>query len=157
MSLNYLVKQVFKSYFFVGSKFDYHLRPFQAAIDAGASSIMEYNGIPLNQPYLPNNVGMAFSKGIITDLLRKKLGFKGYVNSDTGIIGSRAWGLEDKTTEEQILIAIDAGTDILSLGNSTPWDNCPMHWRIQRRLSSTRTPMHPDTPKKIHCSRSDSA
>jgi beta-glucosidase len=75
---------------------------------------MAYYGIPVNQPYMPNNVGMAFSKGIITDLLRTKLGFKGYVNSDTGIIGSRAWGLEDKSTEEQILIAIDAGTDILS-------------------------------------------
>lgn len=103
-----------KNQIYPAKKFDYHLLPFQAAIDAGASSIMAYYGIPVNQPYMPNNVGMAFSKGIITDLLRKKLGFRGYVNSDTGIIGSRAWGLEDKTTEEQILIAIDAGTDILS-------------------------------------------
>lgn len=96
------------------NNFDYHLAPFQAAVDAGASSIMAYYGIPVGQPYLPNNVGMAFSKGILTDLLRKKLGFKGYINSDTGIIGGRAWGLEDKSIEEQILIAIDAGTDILS-------------------------------------------
>ncbi|MEX2512599.1 MAG: hypothetical protein WD398_06820 [Cyclobacteriaceae bacterium] len=44
------------------------LAPFQAAIDAGASSIMAYYVIPVNQPYLPNNVGMAFSKGILTDL-----------------------------------------------------------------------------------------
>ena len=95
-------------------KFDYHLIPFQAAIKAGSSSIMAYYGIPVGQAYLPNNVGMAFSKGIVTDLLRKKLGFKGYVNSDTGIIGDRAWGLEDKSIDEQILIAIDAGTDILS-------------------------------------------
>jgi beta-glucosidase len=103
-----------KNQIYPANKFDYHVRPFQAAIDAGASSIMAYYGIPVNQPYLPNTVGMAFSKGIITDLLRKKLGFKGYVNSDTGIIGDRAWGLEDKSIEEQILIAIDAGTDILS-------------------------------------------
>jgi beta-glucosidase len=103
-----------KNQVYPANKFDDHLRPFQAAIDAGASSIMAYYGIPVNQPYLPNTVGMAFSKGIITDLLRKKLGFKGYVNSDTGIIGDRAWGLEDKSVEEQILIAIDAGTDILS-------------------------------------------
>lgn len=94
--------------------FDYHLAPFQAAVDAGAASIMAYYGIPVGQPYLPNDVGMAFSKGIITDLLRKKVGFKGYVNSDTGIIGNRAWGLEDKSIEEQILIAIGAGTDVLS-------------------------------------------
>ena len=75
---------------------------------------MAYYGIPVGQAYQPNNVGMAFSKGILTELLRSKLGFKGYVNSDTGIIGSRAWGLEDKSEDEQILIAIDAGTDILS-------------------------------------------
>lgn len=63
---------------------------------------------------MPNTVGMAFSKGILTNLLRTKLGFIGYVNSDTGIIGERAWGLEDKSIAEQILIALDAGTDILS-------------------------------------------
>ena len=103
-----------KNQIYPSNNFDYHVAPFKAAIDAGASSIMAYYGIPVGQPYLPNNVGMAFSTGIITDLLRKKLGFKGYVNSDTGIIGSRAWGLENKSEEEQILIAIEAGTDVLS-------------------------------------------
>jgi len=103
-----------KNQVYPAGKFDYHLAPFKAAIDAGASSIMAYYGIPVGQPYLPNNVGMAFSKGILTDLLRTLLKFRGYVNSDTGIIGERAWGLEDKSIDEQILIAIDAGTDILS-------------------------------------------
>ena len=103
-----------KNQVYPAGKFDYHLEPFKAAIDAGASSIMAYYGIPVGQPYLPNNVGMAFSKGILTDLLRTLLKFRGYVNSDTGIIGERAWGLEDKSIDEQILIAIDAGTDILS-------------------------------------------
>ncbi|WP_162344087.1 glycoside hydrolase family 3 protein [Cyclobacterium salsum] len=103
-----------KNQVYPSDNFDYHLAPFQAAIDAGASSIMAYYGIPVGQAYMPNNVGMAFSKGILTDLLRNKLGFKGYINSDTGIIGDRAWGLEDKSTEEQILIAIEAGTDVLS-------------------------------------------
>jgi beta-glucosidase len=103
-----------KNQVYPSNNFDYHVRPFQSAIQAGSSSIMAYYGIPIGQPYLPNTVGMAFSKGIITELLRKKLGFKGYVNSDTGIIGDRAWGLENKSVEEQILIALEAGTDILS-------------------------------------------
>lgn len=103
-----------KNQAYPANNFDYHLAPFKAAIDAGASSIMAYYGIPVGQPYLPNTVGMAFSKGILTDLLRDKLGFKGYINSDTGIIGDRAWGLEDKSVDEQILLAIEAGTDILS-------------------------------------------
>jgi beta-glucosidase len=103
-----------KNQIYPSKNFEYHLAPFQAAVDAGASSIMAYYGIPVGQPYQPNNVGMAFSKGILTDLLRNRLGFKGYINSDTGIIGDLAWGLEDKSEDEQILIAIEAGTDILS-------------------------------------------
>lgn len=103
-----------KNQAYPSNNFDYHLKPFVAAIDAGASSIMAYYGIPVGQAYEPNNVGMAFSKGVLTGLLRKKLGFNGYINSDTGIIGDRAWGLEDKDLEEQILIAIEAGTDVLS-------------------------------------------
>ena len=94
--------------------FDYHVKPFRAAIAAGVSALMPYYGIPVGQPYQPNDVGMAFSKGIVTDLLRGELGFQGYINSDTGIIGGRAWGLEDKSVDEQIVIAIEAGTDVLS-------------------------------------------
>ena len=99
-------------------QFDAHLKPFIAAIEAGTSSIMAYYGIPVGQDYQPNDVGMAFSKGIVTGLLRETLGFKGYVNSDTGIIGpvgaNRAWGLEDKSIEELLSLAIHSGTDVLS-------------------------------------------
>ena len=103
-------------------QFDEHLKPFIAAIEAGTSSIMAYYGIPVDQDYEPNNVGMAFSKGIVTGLLRDQLAFKGYVNSDTGIIGpigaNRAWGLEDKSIEELLSLSIHAGTDVLSGFNS---------------------------------------
>ncbi len=98
--------------------FDYHLKPFKAAIAAGTSSIMAYYGIPVGQDYERNDVGMAFSKGIVTGLLRDQLGFDGYVNSDTGIIGepgaNRAWGLEGQSVDELLVTAIDAGTDVLS-------------------------------------------
>ncbi len=124
-----------KNQIYPAQKFDYHLIPFQAAIKAGASSIMAYYGIPVGQPYLPNTVGMAFSKGIVSDLLRKKLGFKGYVNSDTGIIGDRAWGLDDKSIDEQVLIAIEAGTDILSgFNNNTQL----LHLVTSGKLSESR-------------------
>ena len=103
-----------KNQVYPSGNFEYHFRPFKAAIDAGVSSIMPYYGIPVGQKYLPNDVGMAFSKGILTQLLRNELGFKGYINSDTGIIGDRAWGLENKSIDEQIVIAVEAGTDVLS-------------------------------------------
>lgn len=94
--------------------FDYHVKPFRAAIDAGVAAVMPYYGIPVDQSYKPDDVGMSFSKGIVTDLLRGELGFNGVVNSDTGIIGERSWGLEDKTEAERLVIAIEAGNDVLS-------------------------------------------
>lgn len=104
-----------------------HMKPFIAAIGAGVSSIMPYYGVPMTGRDANKNpiplvfegvtyplTGFAFSKSIVTDLLRTKLGFKGYVNSDTGIINSMAWGLEDKTVPERVAAAINGGTDTLS-------------------------------------------
>jgi len=107
-----------KNQIYPADNFDYHVKPFKAAIDAGLIAIMPYYGIPVEQKYQPNDVGMAFSKGIISGLLRDELGFDGVVNSDTGIIGSRAWGLENLSLEEQVVVAINAGTDVLSGFNS---------------------------------------
>ncbi len=103
-----------KNQAYPANNFAYHLKPFRAAIDSGVAAIMPYYGIPVNQAYYPNDVGMSFSRGIVTDLLRGELGFEGVVNSDTGIIVNQAWGLEDLTEEQRIFIAIDAGVDVLS-------------------------------------------
>ncbi|MDQ7990988.1 MAG: glycoside hydrolase family 3 N-terminal domain-containing protein [Candidatus Dactylopiibacterium sp.] len=106
-----------KNQVYPGNNFGYHLKPFMAAIDAGVSSIMPYYGVPIGVTYegvTYDQVGMSFSKQIVTDLLRGKLGFRGYVNSDTGIIDARAWGLEDKTVAQRVATAINGGTDILS-------------------------------------------
>lgn len=106
-----------KEQVYPGGNFGYHLKPFKAAIDAGVSSIMPYYGAPVNLNYEGVNydqVGFAFSKQIVTGLLRDKLGFKGYVNSDTGIINDRAWGLENKTVPERVAAAINGGTEVLS-------------------------------------------
>ena len=104
-----------------GGRFEYHLKPFMAAIDAGVSSVMPYYGVPVNVTYQGMTygpTGFAFSREIVTDLLRGKLGFTGYVNSDTGIISDRAWGLEQRTVAERAAAAINGGTDILSGFNS---------------------------------------
>ena len=107
--------------------FAYNMKPFIAAINAGVSSIMPYYGVPMTGRDANKNpikltyqgvayplTGFAFSKSIVTDLLRDKLGFKGYVNSDTGIINTMAWGFEDKTVPERVAAAINGGTDTLS-------------------------------------------
>ncbi len=106
-----------KTQVYPGDAFGYHLKPFEAAIDAGVAAIMPYYGAPIDLTYdgvTYDNTGMAFSNQIVNDLLRGKLGFQGYVNSDTGIITDRAWGLERNTVPERVAAAINGGTDTLS-------------------------------------------
>jgi beta-glucosidase len=95
-----------------GGMFDYHLKPFQAAIDAGTSSIMPYYAKPINTEY--EEVAFAYNKRIINDLLRGKMGFQGIINSDTGPIEMQPWGMEKYTIEERYGKAIEAGVDLFS-------------------------------------------
>ena len=107
--------------------FGYHLKPFRTAIAGGVSSIMPYYGVPIGVTYQGvkyEENGMAFSRQIVTDLLRGKLGFKGNVNSDSGVIEQRGWGLESYRINpetgrpydpaDRTAIAIRSGTDVLS-------------------------------------------
>jgi beta-glucosidase len=100
-----------------GKMFDYHLKPFQAAIDAGTSSIMPYYAKPIGTQY--EEVAFAYNKAIIKDLLRGKMGFKGIINSDTGPIEMMPWGVEKLTILERYQKAIDCGVDIFS-GSADP-------------------------------------
>ncbi|GGD82577.1 glycoside hydrolase family 3 protein [Microbacterium murale] len=106
-----------KAQIYPGDAFGYHLKPFEAAIEAGVSAIMPYYGVPVDVTYEGvdyDEVGMAFSDQIVNGLLRDQMGFQGYVNSDTGIINDRAWGLEDATVPERVAAAVNGGTDTLS-------------------------------------------
>jgi beta-glucosidase len=100
-----------------GGNFEYHVKPFKAAIDAGAVAIMPYYSIP--KDITPEQVGMSYNKAIVTDLLRGRLGFKGVVNSDSGITTSMVWGVEHLTVEQRYKKGIDAGVDIYS-NDTTP-------------------------------------
>lgn len=100
-----------------GGNFDYHVKPFIAAIKAGTSAIMPYYSAPKGKEF--EEVGFSFNKAIINDLLRKKLGFKGIINSDTGPIEMMPWGVESLTVEQRYVKAIEAGVDIFS-GSADP-------------------------------------
>lgn len=100
-----------------GNMFDYHLKPFQAAIDAGTSSIMPYYAKPIGTKY--EELAFAYNKAIIKDLLRGKMGFKGIINSDTGPIEMMPWGVEKLSILERYQKAIDCGVDIFS-GSADP-------------------------------------
>jgi beta-glucosidase len=92
-----------------GDNFDYHLIPFKEAIKNNLKVIMPYYGIPVGQT--DENVAMAFNKYILTDLLRKELGFDGVICSDWGIITGRHWGVGDLSVDDRYKKSIDAGID----------------------------------------------
>ncbi len=98
-----------ESQVYPGHNFDYHLAPFIAAIENDMRVVMPYYGIPTGQT--DEDVAMAFNRYILTDLLRDKLGFKGVICTDWGVITGRIWGVEPLTVEERYLKSIEAGVD----------------------------------------------
>ncbi len=106
-----------KAAIYPGGMFENNLIPYQAAIDAGTSAIMPYYSLPEGTEF--EEVGFAYNKAIVNDLLRKRMGFKGIVNSDTGILTRMAWGVETLSKQERYKKAIEAGTNLFS-GESDP-------------------------------------
>tara|TARA_B100000700_G_scaffold200080_1_gene220007 strand:+ start:98 stop:2041 length:1944 start_codon:yes stop_codon:yes gene_type:complete len=100
-----------------GDNFNYHLKPFEEAINNGLKVIMPYYGIPIDQT--SENVAMAYNKDILTDLLREKLGFNGVICTDWGIISGRHWGVDNLSIKERYKKSIDAGVDQYG-GESSP-------------------------------------
>ncbi|MCM3690722.1 glycoside hydrolase family 3 protein [Neobacillus niacini] len=107
-----------------GSLEKYHLPPFRTAVEHGTSSIMPYYSIPrINKSTVQEfegedipfeEVGFTFNHYFLQTILRDKLGFKGYVNSDSGIVNKMAWGQETKTEAERFAKAVNAGTDLVA-------------------------------------------
>ncbi|MET0735736.1 MAG: glycoside hydrolase family 3 N-terminal domain-containing protein [Microbacterium sp.] len=102
-----------------GGRFDLHLKPFEAAFEAGTRQIMPYYGMPVGTEY--EEVGFGFNKSVITGLLRERYGFDGVVCTDWGLINdaeifgqpfpARAWGVEHLTPRERMKKVLDAGVD----------------------------------------------
>lgn len=107
-----------------GSLEKYHLPPFRAAVEHGTSSMMPYYSIPsirksVEQEFegevIPfEEVGFTFNEYFLNKILREKLGFKGYINSDSGVTSKMSWGVETLSEAERFAKAINAGTDLIS-------------------------------------------
>lgn len=102
-----------------GDQFEYHLKPFEAAFEAGTAQIMPYYGMPVGTPL--EEVGFGFNKDVITNLLRGRYGFDGVVCTDWTLLqdakilhmtmAARAWGVEHLSVAERVQKVIDAGVD----------------------------------------------
>ncbi|AOR80832.1 beta-glucosidase (plasmid) [Novosphingobium resinovorum] len=118
----------------VGDKLNLHVQAFHGALDAGASAVMPaYTTLPGaivdGQPVEPVSAG--YSKVLLTNLLRGKLGYKGIILSDWAITLdcdtrcsapnkdapqrpediSTAWGVEDLSVEDRYALGVTAGID----------------------------------------------
>ncbi|MEH7074931.1 glycoside hydrolase family 3 protein [Neobacillus drentensis] len=107
-----------------GSLEKYHLPPFRAAVEHGTSSMMPYYSIPsieksavqeFEGETIPfEEVGFTFNEYFLNTILRGKLGFKGYINSDSGVTSKMSWGVETLSEAERFAKAVNAGTDLIS-------------------------------------------
>lgn len=85
---------------------EYFLSPFQAAVKAGARTVMvnsgEVNGIPVHG-----------SKYLLTDVLRGELGFKGVIVSDwEDVVRLHTWHKTADSPAEAVRQAVEAGLDL---------------------------------------------
>lgn len=109
-----------------GSLQKYHLPMFYPAVKYNAASIMPYYSKPAagksavqrdgeGEEICFDPYGFAYNKVFIDGILRGKMGFRGYINSDTGIVHNMNWGVEMLDIPERIGFAVtQSGVDVIS-------------------------------------------
>nr|MBR4280912.1 glycoside hydrolase family 3 C-terminal domain-containing protein [Clostridia bacterium] len=110
-----------------GSLENYQLVAFQAACDAGVSSIMPCYSRDTSDPrsveqtyrgvVIPTDmVGSAYSETMMQTLLTEAMGFKGFINTDSGIIETQTYGVETLTLPERYAKLINNGVGAIGAG-----------------------------------------
>ncbi|AUH72246.1 glycoside hydrolase family 3 protein [Legionella sainthelensi] len=95
----------------------YELEPFQQLLSSSASCGMIMTAHLVNRKLDPSGLPATLSHKILTDLLRKQLHFKGVIITDDMQMKaiSDNYGLE-----QALILAINAGADMLIFGNNLP-------------------------------------
>ncbi len=94
---------------------DVYLPPFKAGIDAGAATVMsafeDVNGVPATA-----------NEYWLKDVLRDKLGFKGFVVSDAGAVVELIHHGFAEDIKDAVRLAFGAGCDMIMAGD--PYNDC---------------------------------
>ncbi|GLY50694.1 glycoside hydrolase family 3 N-terminal domain-containing protein [Lentzea sp. NBRC 102530] len=107
-----------------GGRFDDHMAPFKAVIDAGTAAVMPYYGMPVGLEVggeAIDEVGFGYNKQVVTGMLREGLGFDGVVLTDwelvmdnhvgDKVLPARAWGVEHLDALGRMELILEAGAD----------------------------------------------
>jgi beta-glucosidase len=107
-----------------GGRFEDHLKPFPAVIEAGTAAIMPYYGMPVGLEIdgeKIEEVGFGYNRQVVTGLLREKLGYDGVVLTDWELVNdnhvgdqvlpARSWGVEHLDPHGRMELILEAGAD----------------------------------------------
>ncbi|MFD4638234.1 glycoside hydrolase family 3 protein [Lentzea sp. NPDC058436] len=107
-----------------GGRFDDHMAPFRAVIEAGTAAIMPYYGMPVGLEVDGESieaVGFGYNRQVVTGMLREGLGYDGVVLSDwelvmdnhvgDKVLPARAWGVEHLDAHGRMELILEAGAD----------------------------------------------
>ncbi|GHH40333.1 beta-glucosidase [Lentzea cavernae] len=107
-----------------GGRFDDHMAPFRAVVEAGTALVMPYYGMPVGlevdgEPIA--EVGFGYNRQVVTGMLREGLGFDGVVLTDwelvmdnhvgDKVLPARAWGVEHLDAHGRMELILEAGAD----------------------------------------------
>ncbi|MFD9700152.1 glycoside hydrolase family 3 protein [Lentzea sp. NPDC059081] len=107
-----------------GGRFDDHVAPFRAVVEAGTAAVMPYYGMPVGlevdgEPV--EEVGFGYNRQVVTGMLREGLGFDGVVLTDwelvmdnhvgDKVLPARAWGVEHLDAHGRMELILHAGAD----------------------------------------------
>lgn len=107
-----------------GGRFDDHVAPFRAVIEAGTAAVMPYYGMPVGLEVdgeAIEEVGFGYNRQVVTGMLREGLGFDGVVLTDwelvmdnhvgDKVLPARAWGVEHLDSHGRMELILAAGAD----------------------------------------------
>ena len=112
-----------------GGNFEYHIKPFEEAIEIGVSSIMTYYSLPIG--ITKEEVGAGYNSELLLGLLRGKYAFDGIICTDWAIISdiilpdgkvvkpASAYGVENLNISERLEKVVMSGVDLIGGENLT--------------------------------------